>query len=384
MTRFIRLVVFFARRRVSGGVAWLFVGLVVALVLVGMITGARMQNQVSNSQMEAFGGEPLSPSITSVDVGSVHRQVWDATNYVYLTTYPRGILLPLRLASRWLFIILPFIGMLLASRGISQELESGLAQTLYVSPVRTSTVGMARMLGDSLSISLLIAIGLAVALAAAGRFAHLTITAAQLVRTISYAVILSVYTSTFILVGNLVSATLKSSLRSIWLCLAVGLLLFAVQLVGENLFIATHRAYPTVPFPPREVNGFLSKHDVWNAGRLFTPEELAADATPAVYRYLLELRDHEQMVFDMLSADYQRERWYELVSPIHAIWEISGQLLQDRHVDATEIFAPIAAMNPPPTLGSSLQRVWPELTGMLFVWLALFAINVRALSRLEV
>jgi len=383
MTRFIRLVGFFAKKQLSGGTALLFVALIVLLVLVGMLTGARMLKDISRGLVQDLGTPAPSGPVVSVDVGSVHRQVWDATNATYWGTYPVGILAALRLTSRWLFIVLPFVGLLLASRGISQELESGLAQSLYVSPVRPSTLGMARMLGDSLSTSLLIGVGLAVALASGGWLVRLSVTTEQLVRSVGFIAILGVYTSVFILIGNLLSATLRSSVRSIWACVAVGLLVFAGHLIGENAFIATHPSYPTVPFPPREVNEFLYVHDMWSTGVVPTVEELTADATPVVYRYLLELEAHAQTVFDMVEADYWRERWYGFASPVHAIWEIAGQLLQDRHVDATEIFAPIPPLDPPPSIGTSLRRVWPELLGMFVVWLALFGLNVRVLSRME-
>jgi ABC-type transport system involved in multi-copper enzyme maturation permease subunit len=384
MTRFIRLVGFFAKEQLSSGIALLLVALIVLLVLVGILTGARMLKDISQRAVQEFGTLAPSGPVVSVDVGSVHRQVWDATNMTLWGTHPVGILAPLRLTSRWLFIVLPFVGLLLSSRTISQELESGLAQSLYVSPVRPSTLGMARMVGDSLSTSLLIGVGMAVALGFGGWFVRLSITAEQFVRSVGFIAILGVYTSVFMLIGNLLSAKLRSSARSIWACVAVGILVFSGHLIGENAFIAVHRSYPTVPFPPREVNEFLFEHDMWSTGTVPTLEALTAYATPAVYRYLLELKAHAQAVFDMVEQDYRRERWYGVVSPVHAIWEIAGQLLQDRHVDATEIFAPVPPLNPPPSIGTSLQRAWPELLGMVVAWLALFGFNVLVLSRMEV
>jgi hypothetical protein len=384
MTRFIRLVGFFAKQQLSSGTALLLVTLIVLLVLVGVLTGARMLRDISQRAVQDFGTLAPSEPVVSVDVGSAHRQVWDATNATFWGTHPVGILAPLRLTSRWLFIVLPFVGLLLSSRKISQELESGLAQSLYVSPVSPSTLGMARMVGDSLSTSLLIGVGMAVALAFGGWFVRLSITAEQLVRSVGFITILGVYTSVFMLIGNLLSAKLRSSARSIWACVAVGILIFSGHLIGENAFIATHRSYPTIPFPPPEVNRFLSAHDMWLTGAVPTLEALTADATPAIHRYLLELKAHAQAVFDMVEHDYRRERWYGVVSPVHAIWEIAGQLLQDRHGDAAEIFAPIPPLDPPPSIGTSLRRVWPELLGMVVAWLALFGFNVRVLSRMEV
>ena len=384
MRRFIRLVGVFAVRQMTGTSAALLFTLIVALVFVGLLTGARMQSGLSVWPKSLRAEDLPSLSIASIDVGSVHRQVWDTTNYLYLGLYPGGILLPLRLASRWLFIILPFVGLLLASRSISQELESGLAQTLYVSPIRASTLGMARMLGDCFGTFLMIWSSLAVALTAAGALTHLTVTIVELVRSLTFIAILGVYTSIFVLIANLLSVTLRSSVRSVWACIVVALLVFTVHLTGENSYIAAHRSYPTIPFPPREVNEYLYEHDVWLTGEIPTLEELTADATTAVYRYLLNLKGHAQMVFDMFSTDYQRERWYGLISPAHAMWEVASQLLQDRHQDATEIFSPVSPLDPPPSLAVSVQRVWPELAGILVVWVVLFGVNVRVLSRLEV
>jgi hypothetical protein len=384
MTLFARLIGFFVAKRISAGTALSFVALTAILVFVGMLTGARTRAAMAGEAAQRFGSALTPAPVVSVDVGSVHTQVWEATNLTYLATYPGGILLPLRLSSRWLFIILPLVGLLLASREVSQELESGVAQSVYAAPVRPSVLGVARVLGDSVGIALLIGMGLAVALLVAGRFVRLGLTSAQLVRSVAFVIILGFYTSLFVLVGNLMSALLRTSIRAVWACIAVALIVFAGQMAGENLFIARHRSYPTVPLPPRAVNEYLYSHSMWLTGVPSSADELAADATPEVLRYLIELEAHGQRVFEMVQADYQRERWFAAVSPVHALWEIAGQLLQDRHVDATEIFAPIPPLDPPPSIGTSLRRVWPELLGMVVFWLALFGLNVRVLSRIEV
>jgi len=123
---------------------------------------------------------------------------------------------------------------------------------------------------------------------------------------------------------------------------------------------------------------------MWMTGAPPSAEELAADAPPEVHRYLLELAAHGQRLFEMVQADYRRERWFAAISPVHLVWEIAGQLLQDRHENATEIFAPQPPVDPTPPVWLSLRRAWAELLGMVAVWLALFGLNIRVLSRLEV
>jgi len=216
MMLFIRLVGFFIARRISAGTALSFVVLIGMLVFVGMLNGARTRAAMLGDTVQRFGPAVAPMPAVSVDVGSVHTQVWDATNLTYVATYPGGVLLPLRLSSRWLFIILPLVGLLLASREISQELESGVAQSVYAAPIRPSVLGMARVLGDSMGIALLIGIGLALAVSAAGCFVRLGFIGGQVVRSITFVIILGFYTSVFVLVGNLVSALLRSSIQSVY------------------------------------------------------------------------------------------------------------------------------------------------------------------------
>lgn len=385
MMTFIHLTRFFFIKQLKTGAALPFAALIGVLIIVAMFTGARMREDVADGPAEQFGSEHVSMPIVSMDVGSVHTQVWEATNFTYITTViPGGILLPFRLAGRWLFIILPFVGMLFAAREISEELESGFAQSLHATPVHPAVVGMARVLAMTLSTSICILAVFALSILVLGRFVHLDFTGGQVARSLLFALALGLYTSVFVLVGNLMSATLRSSVYSLWACIAIGLLIFAAQMVGENLFISTHREYPAIPRPPRKVNVFLSDHDMWRIGEPSTPEELEADATPEVYKFLLNLESHGEQVFELVDVDYQRERWYSLISPVHAIWEIAGQLLQDRHEEATEIFAPRPQKDPPPSIRASLRSTWPEIAGMIACWLTLFAINVRVLSKLEV
>jgi hypothetical protein len=162
-----------------------------------------------------------------------------------------------------------------------------------------------------------------------------------------------------------------------------GLALIGVYLSGTNLMNAAHDPYTNIPFPPLSVNRLLSSQPP-GVTDMRTEEQLAAAGGPTLARYLLELSAHGDESHRTLLADYQRERWYALISPIHAVWEIAQQLLQDRHNVSTELLAPLAAMDPPPPIRQSLREALPEIVGLLGIWLVLFAINSRVLARLEV
>jgi hypothetical protein len=273
--------------------------------------------------------------------------------------------------------------MLVSACEVSRELETGVAQTLYGVPVRRSVLGMSRILGDSLAVTAMISVGTLVALAIGSQLLDYEITAAHLMRSAVFVLILGFYTAIFVQCGSLISALSRRSALSLWVCIIVGLAIIGVYFSGANLMSAMHAPYSTLPAPPRNVNRLLSAQPPGMTDTR-TSEQLEAAGGPELARYLVEVNAHADEFHRMLQADYQRERWYALISPVHAIWEVAQQLLQDRHNFSTELFAPIAAMDPPPSIRQSLAASWPELAGLLAAWLALFAINVRVLSRLEV
>ena len=386
MRTLVYLTAFFARKRLMSGVGVLVVILAMLLVLTGFLAAVRWIEQVGERYGQLYEGRATSQPVVDVERGSIHTQVWEATDFVYLQRYPMiaGTLLPLRMAVPWLLIMLPFLGMLLSVCDVSRELETGVAQTLYGTPVRRWVLGTSRVLGDSFVALALTGIGILAALGVGSVFVRYEIGAGQLARSAALILILGAYTSIFVQVGTLLSARARRSTNAIWGAVVIGLAVVGVYAAGENVMNAAHAPYATLPSPPYSVDRLLSEHVMTAMSGTGSLERFEETGGPELARYVLELNAHADAFHRTLHSDYQRERWYAFLSPAHAIWEIAGQLLQDRHVDATEILAPVAPLDVPPSIGTSLRRVWPELVGMLVAWLGLFGMNVHALSRLEV
>jgi len=383
---FIHLVGFFVAKRLLSTTAWLVLFLVAGVFFAGLIGSMNRQENTADNYTRRLGAVAFSRPVQSVDLGSAHTQVWDATNndYIQSNAYSGGILLPVRMAAWRLLFVLPLVGLLLAAPSVSRELESGVAQTVRAAPVHPGLLGTARMVGESLAMTALVGLGLAGALAVASLFFPMTLTPGQLARSFVFVLLLGAYASLFVSIGALVSALARRSVRALWICVGLGLTVFAAHLVSENLLIAGHREYPSIPRPPLEVNLFLAGHDYEMLGVLYTKDELEADAGPEVHRYLLELRIHAERFHALIDADYQRERRIALVSPLHLMWELASQLLQEAHRSPTEIFAPLPPDDPPTSLWASLGQALPELGGLAFLWLLFFALNVRTLSGMEV
>jgi ABC-2 family transporter protein len=209
---------FFVLKKLTSGSALLLALLSLLLVLSGFLSSVTQIEQYARTYGEEFGGQPFSILVQTIDKGSVHEQVWEATNFAYLHSYPiiGGALLPLRFAAPWLFIILPFVGLLLGACEVSGELETGVAQTLYGAPVKRSMLGMSRILGDSLAIATVISISILVALAIGSQLVDYEITRAHLARSTVFVLILGFYTSIFVQAGTLISALSRRSARSLW------------------------------------------------------------------------------------------------------------------------------------------------------------------------
>lgn len=385
MRAMIFLTKFFAVKRLVSGPALLMSLLCLLLMLTGFLsTVVRIENYARSYAADS-GGTAFAIPVQNMDKGSVHMQLWEATNFTYLHSYPiiGGALLPLRFSAPWLFIILPLLGLLLGACEVSSELETGVAQTLYISPVHRPVLGMARILGDSLAASILISVWILIALAIGTQLVSFEISGIHVARSVVFVLFLGFYTSIFVQVGNLISALARRSASSLWICVIVVLCLIGVRFVGENLLNASHDPYSSLPLPRLSVNRILGS-PVPMVDPSMTDEEIRTAVGPEFGRYLLELNNHADEVHQTLRTDYQRERWVGLVSPVHAMWEVAQQLLQDRHNFSTELFAPIVAMDPPPSIRQSLAAAWPELVGLLAAWLLLFGLNIRVLSRLEV
>lgn len=381
MSLFLYLVWHFASKRVRSGTALLFLLLVAVSVFAGFVSMAGEQGRTASFFQSYYG--PSQP-MQALDIGSAHTQVWVATNQNLRITErsSQGIFLPLRMATPWLLFILPLVGLLLASREVSQDIESGVAQTLHAAPVSPVALGMARVLGDSLATALLIGLGLGGAILVGSRFVPLGVNSAELVRGLLLMLILGLYTSVFLLVGTLVSTISRNSLRALWVCVGIGLAVFGAHLMVENLSTAQPPPYPNVPWPPASVNEYLYR--VSGIQDPMARRAMESRAPAEFLPYLASLRTHAATVQRMLDARYQDDRWLGLVSPADGIRQVAAELLQDRHASATEIFAPLPPAETPVSIWVSLRQTFPELLGLVLVWLGLFALNVRALSLLEV
>ncbi|MBU1050240.1 hypothetical protein KKG90_09490, partial [Candidatus Bipolaricaulota bacterium] len=184
MRAFFYLTKFFAVKRLTSLAALLLSLLTMSLLLSGFLSAAERMEGYGSAYEQVSAGNPVAFPVQDVEKGAVHAQAWEATNFAYLHSYPiiGGTLLPLRLSSLWLFIILPFVGMLVSACEVSRELETGVAQTLYGVPVRRSVLGMSRILGDSLAVTAMISVGTLVALAIGSQLLDYEITAAHLMR----------------------------------------------------------------------------------------------------------------------------------------------------------------------------------------------------------
>ncbi|MBU1049379.1 ABC transporter permease [Candidatus Bipolaricaulota bacterium] len=379
------LTTFFMTKRLASGAALLLTVLCMLLLLSGFLAAVERTEGFASAYERSSGGNPVSLPVQTLDKGSVHTQVWKATDYAYLHSYPiiGGTLLPLRLTARWLFIILPFVGMLLSACEVSGELETGVAQTLYGAPVPRSALGISRVIGDSVAVTALISLGIALGLAIGGLLVEYEIGTAHVTRSAVFILVLGFYTSIFVQLGSLISAVSRRSASALWVCIMVGLAIIGIYVSSDNLLSAAHAQYSSFQRPPMVVNRFLSSPQGMSNPSM-TDEEVADIGGPELARYMMNLAAHQDALHGLIQADYQRERWVALISPVHAIWEVAQQLLQDRHNFSAELFAPIAAMDPPPSIRRSLAAAWPELAGLVVAWLVLFAINVRVLSKLEV
>ena len=144
---------FFAKRLASYQNLMFFL-LLLAVLFAGI---ASMQSDRTGYQRAyaAWGTSDWdSMPLAVLDIGTAHQTVYSAVSY-YFTHSAEGRgggLLPMRFVMQWLMFILPIVALAASFNSVSEELESGVIQSLFVLPVSHRSVGLAKLFGESLAL----------------------------------------------------------------------------------------------------------------------------------------------------------------------------------------------------------------------------------------
>jgi len=192
-----------------------------------------------------------------------------------------------------------------------------------------------------------------------------------------FLVALGGYCFLFVLLGMWISTVARSSRKALWICSAVFVALFSVHAVVEN---AASLDRANLPDLPEMTDG------VWaNFNDARSRGYPASDwLPPEVEEYFAALDAYSSELADFIRSRHRAERWWSFVSPPGLLLEVSGQLLQDQYHDALDVFYSPEIERRPASLGASLWKSAPEIAWLALLCLALMALNIRTLTRLEV
>ena len=365
------------RHLLSGANLGLLLMVVVLVAAVGFGVFLRVEaDQSAIGYWKSLGAwgedDPFAYPASDQGTAPATKTLWDAVMSRMATAEGGSILLPaLRNAVTWLVFLLPLAAFVFSYDAVSRDLETGLAQTLHAHPVSRTTVGLANVLAITLTFLVTLGIGLPLGLAIPTWAVGVSWPAASLVRAATMIGVLILYSSAFVMLGVLISCRLRRSISALWTCLGVLVAIFLIHGVGENVAAAFPYApdYPTARTV--EVSTFF----------VMTP---SADPPPEVEAYMEELTAYASAYHEAATTRYAAERWIAAVSPAHAVMAIANEVLQDRYRRTLDIFDPDRPPEAPAPVGASLAAAWPELVLLFSAWIALGAINVRILSRMEV
>jgi ABC-type transport system involved in multi-copper enzyme maturation permease subunit len=381
MRPFTRLVGYFFAKRLWSLPNLLFFLLLLTVLLAGVVAMTSEQRGFARAYAATMpaGMENFSMPLTTLIAGSAHTNVWEAITYRFLHSSPSrgGILLPLRFVAKWLVFVLPLAGFILSYGAVSKEVESGVIESLFTLPIKREVITLGKVVGEAAATVVTLVVGMGMALLLATRLMNVSWNADQLARTLLFLGVMGVYTSFFILLGTWISAIVKRSSSSLWICTTLVVSLFALSTVIDNVAYINANDCPTFPQMSRDVNMYLH-------GLQFRSLEDPNKVPMAVADYMKELRVYEDAVAHLISSKYKTERWWNFLSPTQLALEVSGQLLQDEYRNAPDVFNIERSEETSVNVLTSLRQVGPELTWLLLLCALALAANAVTVSRMEV
>ncbi len=381
MTTMARLTGHVFRKRLFSWRNAAFLLVVIGLLLAGALDQLASWQRLSTSGLAAPSGEEatfVSP-VSSLYPGSGRLNVWDAVTGTLRLSGEMlgGPLFLLRAMTPLLAFFLLLAGLLCAYDMVSRDLETRLMDSLLGLPVDRRVLGLSKAFGETLALVMTLAAGCMAALIAVSTINGLGWTLQQLARTFVFLVILGAYCFLFVLLGMWISATARSSQKALWICSAVFVLALAAHVITESMISIDRANLPEVPDLPREV--FQYFEDIRIKG---FPE--SGVAPPEMEPYFAELDAYSTELASYMRSRYRNERWWSFLSPPGLLIEVSGVLLQDQYYDVLDVFYSPELERRPASLGASLRQSVPEIVWLGLLCLALMALNIRTLIRLEV
>ncbi len=370
---------FFRKRLLSGrNAAFLFV--IIGVLLAGALVQQANQQRLSNYLGSLDGQEEgfVFP-FSSLHPGSGRLNAWEAVNGTLQLseTMLGGALFLLRAMTPLLAFFLLLAGLLYAYDMVSSDLETRLMDSLLGLPVDRRALGLSKAFGETLALALTLAVGCMAALVTVSVISGLQWTLQQMIRTIIFLLILGAYCFLFVLLGMWISAIARSSQKALWICSAVFVAVFSVHAVVENAASLDRAHLPDFPDLPREVSQHFEDAKI----RGYPDSDWLP---PEVEAYFAELDAYSTELADFMRSRYRNERWWSFLSPPGLLIEVSGPLLQDQYYHVLDVFYSPEHERRPASLGASLRQAGPEIVWLGLLCLALMALNIRTLTRLEV
>jgi len=320
-----------------------------------------------------------SMPVAVLEIGTAHQTVYSAVSY-YFTHSAEGRgggLLPMRFVMQWLTFILPIVALAASFTSVSEELESGVIQSLFVLPISHRFIGLAKLFGESLALLTTTLLGLGTIALIAARALGISWSGPQLVRALLGLLVVGLYVTVFLLLGSWISAKARRSSKALWVVAAVFLGLFVLHVSIDGVMRMRASSLPELPAVSSDVHLYFAQLQR-------RPVLSTAEAPGDVVEYLSELSDYSAAVSERIRAQYARERWIGLVSVSHLFLAVEGELLQDEFPSAVGIVFREGGDAAGGSIGASLAAVAPEIAWLILLALALTLANGRALSRLEV
>jgi len=268
-------------------------------------------------------------------------------------------------------------GLLLAYDLVSHDIETRLLDSLLSMPVDRAVLGLSRAFGESLAVTLTMAVGCGAALLAVSSMMDLRWTSEQLARAVAFLFLLGGYVFLFVLIGMWISAKARSSRRALWMCAVVFISMFSLYVLVENAMALDRADLPVVPEVPTEVSLYFRDAKA----QAYSPVDEIPEVVTAFFD---ELDTYSQTLADALRARYHAERWWSFVSLPALLLDVSGRLLQDQYYDVLDVFYSPTNPQRAASLAASIGQSAGEITWLIVLCGVLLGANIRALTRLEV
>jgi hypothetical protein len=360
-----------------------FLLIVIGVLVAGVCNQAafrqRIHSRVGAPLQGTDANEPFSAPLLSLHPGSSHLNVWEAvTGHLYLSeSQLGGPLLLFRTMTPLLAFFLLLAGLLSAYDIVSRDIETRRLDSLLSMPVDRSVLGLSRAFGESLALTLTMAVGCCAALLTVSSMMDLHWTSEQLARAVAFLFLLGGYVFLFVLVGMWISAKARSSRQALWICAVVFISMFSFHVLVENAMAIDRADLPVVPEVPTEVSLYFRDAKA----QAYPPVDELPEVVTAFFD---ELDAYSQALADTLRARYHAERWWSFVSPPALLIEVSGLLLQDQYYDVLDVFYSPTNPQRAASLAASIGQSAGEITWLIVLCGAFLGANIRVLTRLEV